>query len=108
MGLYPLPFTEVMHASVNDLLQARCHEQACRHDRTISLMPDLYPPGYPEIFLLTMACVILLVDLFVKDSRRHLTCTVPADPGRLRDAITSSPPCPADLTTPSATCSSTT
>ena len=28
MGLYPLPFTEVMHASVNDLLRARRAEQA--------------------------------------------------------------------------------
>lgn len=35
-------------------------------------MPDLLP-AYPEIFLLTMACVILLVDLFVRDSRRYIT-----------------------------------
>ncbi len=30
-------------------------------------------PAYPELFLLTMACVILLVDLFISDDNRILT-----------------------------------
>lgn len=35
-------------------------------------MPDL-TPAIPEIFLLTMACVVLVVDLFLKQEQRHLT-----------------------------------
>lgn len=30
-------------------------------------------PAYPEIFLLTMACVILIADLFVRDGQRGVT-----------------------------------
>ena len=30
-------------------------------------------PAYPELFLLTMACVILVADLFVSDDNRVLT-----------------------------------
>jgi NADH-quinone oxidoreductase subunit N len=36
------------------------------------VMPDLYPAA-PELFLATMACVILLADLFVGPARRWLT-----------------------------------
>jgi NADH-quinone oxidoreductase subunit N len=36
------------------------------------VMPDLYPAA-PELFLATMACVILLVDLFAGPARRWLT-----------------------------------
>jgi NADH-quinone oxidoreductase subunit N len=36
------------------------------------VMPDLYPAA-PELFLATMACVILLVDLFAGSARRWLT-----------------------------------
>jgi NADH-quinone oxidoreductase subunit N len=36
------------------------------------VMPDLYPAA-PELFLATMACVILLVDLFAGQARRWLT-----------------------------------
>jgi len=36
------------------------------------VMPDLYPAA-PELFLAAMACVILIVDLFVGASRRWLT-----------------------------------
>lgn len=35
-------------------------------------MPDL-TPAIPEIFLLTMACVVLVVDLFLRQEQRHLT-----------------------------------
>ncbi len=35
-------------------------------------MPDL-TPVIPEIFLLTMACVVLVVDLFLRQEQRHLT-----------------------------------
>jgi len=31
-------------------------------------------PAYPEIFVITMACVILLVDLFVSEKRRFISC----------------------------------
>ena len=30
-------------------------------------------PAYPEIFMLAMACVILLADLFVSDEHRGIT-----------------------------------
>ena len=30
-------------------------------------------PAYPEIFMLAMACVILLADLFVRDEHRGIT-----------------------------------
>jgi NADH-quinone oxidoreductase subunit N len=30
-------------------------------------------PAYPELFLLVMACVILIVDLFVSDDNRIVT-----------------------------------
>ena len=36
------------------------------------VLPELFPAS-AEIFLLTMTCVILMVDLFVKDKRRTLT-----------------------------------
>jgi NADH-quinone oxidoreductase subunit N len=36
------------------------------------VLPDLIPAS-AEIFLLTMACVIMMVDLFVKDKKRTLT-----------------------------------
>jgi len=36
------------------------------------ILPDLMP-AYAEIFLLTMACIVLLVDLFLKDDRRYIT-----------------------------------
>jgi NADH-quinone oxidoreductase subunit N len=36
------------------------------------VLPDLFPAS-AEIFLLTMACVIMMVDLFVKDKKRTLT-----------------------------------
>jgi NADH-quinone oxidoreductase subunit N len=39
------------------------------------VMPDLYPAA-PELFLATMACVILLVDLFAGSARRWLTGTL--------------------------------
>jgi NADH-quinone oxidoreductase subunit N len=39
------------------------------------MMPDLYPAA-PELFLATMACVILLVDLFAGSARRWLTGTL--------------------------------
>ena len=32
-----------------------------------------YAIAWPEIFLLTMACVILVVDVFLEDERRNLT-----------------------------------
>ncbi len=35
-------------------------------------LPDLLP-AYAEIFLLIMACVVLVVDLFLDDSRRYIT-----------------------------------
>ena len=35
-------------------------------------MPDLLP-AYPELFLLTMACIILVLDLFIDDARRYIT-----------------------------------
>ncbi|HHM05791.1 MAG TPA: NADH-quinone oxidoreductase subunit NuoN [Gammaproteobacteria bacterium] len=35
-------------------------------------MPDM-TPALSEIFVLTMACVILVVDLFLKDAQRHIT-----------------------------------
>jgi NADH-quinone oxidoreductase subunit N len=35
-------------------------------------MPDLLP-AYAEIFLLTMACVVLVVDLFLDDRRRYIS-----------------------------------
>jgi NADH-quinone oxidoreductase subunit N len=31
-------------------------------------------PAYPEIFVLSMACVILLADLFLSESRRFVSC----------------------------------
>lgn len=34
---------------------------------------DFFGPVYPEIFLLTLACVVALVDLFVTDARRGPT-----------------------------------
>ena len=30
-------------------------------------------PAYPEIFLLAMACVILIADLFISDEKRSIT-----------------------------------
>lgn len=36
-------------------------------------MPD-FTPAIPEMFVLGMACFILLVDLFLKDSQRDVTC----------------------------------
>ena len=30
-------------------------------------------PAFPEIFLLVMACVILIADLFVRDEHRSVT-----------------------------------
>ena len=36
------------------------------------VVPDLIPAS-AEIFLLTMTCVILMLDLFVKDKKRTLT-----------------------------------
>ncbi|MBU1236218.1 MAG: NADH-quinone oxidoreductase subunit NuoN [Gammaproteobacteria bacterium] len=39
------------------------------------VMPDLYPAA-PELFLATMACVILLVDLFAGSRRRWLAGTL--------------------------------
>jgi NADH-quinone oxidoreductase subunit N len=39
------------------------------------VMPDLYPAA-PELFLATMACVILLVDLLAGPARRWLTGTL--------------------------------
>ena len=30
-------------------------------------------PAYPEIFLLAMACVILIVDLFLREENRGVT-----------------------------------
>ncbi len=38
----------------------------------VSPMPDL-TPAIPEIFLLTMACAILVVDVFLKQEQRHVT-----------------------------------
>ena len=38
-------------------------------------MPDILP-AYPELFLLTMACVILLLDLFIDDAKRYITYTL--------------------------------
>src|ERR1043166_59463 len=35
-------------------------------------MPDLLP-AWPEIFVLVMACVVLIVDLFLSDARRHIS-----------------------------------
>ncbi len=35
-------------------------------------LPDLMP-AYAEIFLLTMACIVLVVDLFLKDDKRYIT-----------------------------------
>ena len=35
-------------------------------------MPNLIP-AYAEIFLLTMACVLLVIDLFLDDQRRYIT-----------------------------------
>ena len=32
-----------------------------------------YAIAWPEIFLLIMACVILVVDVFLEDERRNLT-----------------------------------
>jgi NADH-quinone oxidoreductase subunit N len=39
------------------------------------LTPDLYP-ALPEIFLLTMACVILLVDVFLDRAQRWITAAL--------------------------------
>jgi NADH-quinone oxidoreductase subunit N len=36
------------------------------------VIPDFLPAA-PEIFLATMAMAILMIDLFVKDSRRTVT-----------------------------------
>ena len=39
-------------------------------------MPDYFleiAPAYPEIFLLAATCIVLLVDLFVKDSQRYIS-----------------------------------
>ena len=35
-------------------------------------MPNLMP-ALPEIFLLTMVCIILVADLFIADERRFIT-----------------------------------
>ncbi|MDP1605689.1 MAG: NADH-quinone oxidoreductase subunit NuoN [Rhodocyclaceae bacterium] len=39
------------------------------------VMPDFYPAA-PEIFLLTMACVILLVDVFLGNGKRWITAAL--------------------------------
>ena len=70
MGLYPKPFTDVMHVSVTELLQARGRVQAeltARHQHDESMTAMNWPVVYPEIWLLVMACVVLLVDLLVTD-----------------------------------------
>jgi NADH-quinone oxidoreductase subunit N len=41
-------------------------------------LPD-FVPQLPEIFVLAMACVILLLDVFVREERRMLRLS--ADPG---------------------------
>ena len=79
MGIYPKPFTDVMNASVADLLQARGRVQAelSRHENEHMLDKSSLIVVRPEILLLVMACVIALVDLGVK--------TPPARPDLLAD-----------------------
>jgi NADH:ubiquinone oxidoreductase subunit 2 (subunit N) len=72
MGLYPKPFTDVMHTSVVELL---------RHVSLPKLAPDGAPtmnwqavyPVLPEIALLVMACVVALTDLWVPGKDRIVT-----------------------------------
>src|SRR6185369_6173550 len=59
MGLYPKPFTDVMHESVAQLL------------RQTTIMN--WQAIYPEILLLAAACLVALVDLWVKDPKRLVT-----------------------------------
>ena len=64
MGVYPKPFTDVMHVSVTELL--RHVAQSKLQLRLSSAMNAMnWLVVYPEIVLLAMACVIALVDLCV-------------------------------------------
>jgi hypothetical protein len=85
MGVYPKPFTDVMHVSVTEAAQARGHLQAV----TEAASEHTHEPRMnwlaiaPEILLLVMACVVALVDLYVTDPRRRPpTCSTQASPAR--------------------------
>ena len=95
MGLYPLPFTEVMHASVDNLLTHVAHQQALtplNDDAAMNfVIPDLYPAAagdLPAGHGLRRSCWSICSSsrAGAADLRAD-----PAHPGRLRRRSPSSP-----------------
>ncbi len=73
MGVYPKPFTDVMNVSVGELIK-HVAAQAQAANRTQERTGHMnWSVVLPEIVLLTMACVVAMVDLFVTDPRRRVT-----------------------------------
>ena len=73
MGVYPRPFTEVMHASVNELLR-HIAVTKMRNESSMNwtLIID-HLPALPEGIVLAGACALMIFDLYVKDERRAAT-----------------------------------
>ena len=69
MGLYPKPFTDVMHASVARAAAPHHRSASSRRDATTMNWQAVYP----EILLLAAACLVALVDLWVTDPKRIVT-----------------------------------
>ena len=84
MGLYPKPFTDVMHSSVVELL---------RHVSVSKLRAMNWQAAYPilpEIALLVMACIVALSDLWTPGKDRIVTyCLAQASLGARRRSASS-------------------
>jgi formate hydrogenlyase subunit 3/multisubunit Na+/H+ antiporter MnhD subunit len=76
MGLYPFPLHGSDARFGGQPAEARRRPQVLSPQRMINFaMPDLYPAS-AEIFLLIMACAVLLIDLFSgKDRVGSATCS---------------------------------
>ena len=73
MGLYPKPFTDVMHTSVVELLRHVLDPEAGSLRRRRHMNWQAVYPVLPEIALLVMACVVALADLWVPGKDRIVT-----------------------------------
>ena len=77
MGLYPQPFTEVMHSSVNELMRHVAVSKILVVVFAMTLLKcSLYRRTFASparVFMLAMACFVLIADVFVKDKKRTVT-----------------------------------
>jgi hypothetical protein len=89
LGIWPAPLLDVMNATIGQLVAHIAQSSCLRSDTEPDMNFEIpaFLPAVPEMFVLGMACLILVLDAVpVRFAPRHHLRPGAGDPGRGRGA----------------------